>query len=75
VAQPQPSFAPGTAQVPAAPPPVPAPAGATAPTDNVSSALDYLFNRKPQDGTAAQAVIVVHRKKNIFPKICPSSKR
>jgi tetratricopeptide (TPR) repeat protein len=36
-------------------PAVPAPAGATAPTDNVSSALDYLFNRKPQDGSAAQA--------------------
>ena len=33
----------------------PAPAGATAPTDTASSALDYLFNRKPQDGSAAQA--------------------
>jgi hypothetical protein len=38
------------------PTPVPAPAGATAPTDSASSALDYLFNRKPQDGSAAQAV-------------------
>lgn len=36
-------------------PAAPAPAGATAPTDNASSALDYLFNRKPQDGSAAQA--------------------
>jgi hypothetical protein len=35
---------------------VPVPAGATAPSDTVSSALDYLFNRKPQDGSAAQAV-------------------
>jgi tetratricopeptide (TPR) repeat protein len=37
-------------------PSVPAPAGATAPSDAASSALDYLFNRKPQDGSAAQAV-------------------
>ena len=37
-------------------PSAPAPAGATAPTDAASSALDYLFNRKPQDGSAAQAV-------------------
>jgi tetratricopeptide (TPR) repeat protein len=36
-------------------PVVPTPAGATAPPDATSSALDYLFNRKPQDGTAAQA--------------------
>ena len=36
-------------------PAVPAPAGATAPADSTSSALDYLFNRKPQDGSAAQA--------------------
>jgi len=34
---------------------VAAPAAATAPADSTSSALDYLFNRKPQDGTAAQA--------------------
>jgi len=33
----------------------PAPTGATAPTEATSSALDYLFNRKPQDGSAAQA--------------------
>jgi hypothetical protein len=31
------------------------PAGGTAAPDTTSSALDYLFNRKPQDGTAAQA--------------------
>ena len=36
-------------------PAVPAPSGATAPADTASSALDYLFNRKPQDGSAAQA--------------------
>lgn len=34
---------------------VPAPVGATAPSDSTASALDYLFNRKPQDGSAAQA--------------------
>jgi hypothetical protein len=34
---------------------VPAPAAATAPTDSTSTALDYLFNRKPQDGSAAGA--------------------
>jgi tetratricopeptide (TPR) repeat protein len=45
--------APG-APAPSSPPPVPAPAGATAPSDNSSSALDYLFNHKPQDGSAAQ---------------------
>ena len=38
---------------------VPSPAGATAPPDATSSALDYLFNRKPQDGTAAQAASAV----------------
>jgi hypothetical protein len=36
-------------------PTVPAPVGATAPADSTASALDYLFNRKPQDGSAAQA--------------------
>ena len=40
-------------------PVVPAPAGATAPPDATSSALDYLFNRKPQDGSAGQAVSTV----------------
>src|SRR5450631_4287103 len=38
------------------PPAVPGPVGAAAPTDSAASALDYLFNRKPQDGTTAQAV-------------------
>jgi hypothetical protein len=36
-----------------------APAGAAAPADPASAALDYLFNRKPQDGTAAQAASAV----------------
>jgi hypothetical protein len=40
-------------------PAAPAPAGATAPADATSSALDYLFNRKPQDGSAAQAASAV----------------
>ena len=31
------------------------PAGTAASPDVASSALDYLFNRKPQDGSAAQA--------------------
>jgi len=33
----------------------PAPVVAAAPVDVTSSALDYLFNHKPQEGTAAQA--------------------
>ena len=37
-------------------PSAPAASDATAPADAASSALDYLFNRKPQDGSAAQAV-------------------
>ena len=58
--QPQPATIPGAAPATGAPatptpPAVPAPAGATAPSDNVAPALDYLFNRKPQDGSAAQA--------------------
>jgi tetratricopeptide (TPR) repeat protein len=40
-------------------PSAPAPAGASAPSDAASSALDYLFNRKPQDGSAAEAVSAV----------------
>jgi tetratricopeptide (TPR) repeat protein len=47
--------APVTAATTNAAPGGPAPVGATAPADDVSSALDYLFNRKPQDGSAAQA--------------------
>ena len=46
---------PGAVTATNAAPSAPAPAPATAPSDNVSSALDYLFNRKPQDGSAAQA--------------------
>jgi tetratricopeptide (TPR) repeat protein len=34
---------------------VPAAMASSPPADGTSSALDYLFNRKPQDGTAAQA--------------------
>jgi len=41
---------------PVSPPAVPSPAGATAPADSTSTALDYLFNHKPQDGSAAAAV-------------------
>jgi tetratricopeptide (TPR) repeat protein len=52
-----PSIGPGSTSQPV----VPAPAGATAPTDNGASALDYLFNRKPQDGSAAQAASGVGR--------------
>ncbi len=54
--QPPVASTPVTAPPPVTPLPVPGPAGATAPADGVSSALDYLFNRKPQDGTAAQAL-------------------
>lgn len=53
----QPTSVLGTTSPTTAPPSlpaIPAPAGATAPTDSTSSALDYLFNRKPQDGSAAQ---------------------
>ena len=32
-----------------------APSGAATPADSTSTTLDYLFNRKPQDGSAAQA--------------------
>lgn len=45
----------GAEPAPSAATGAPAPAGATAPSDTASSALDYLFNRKPQDGSAAQA--------------------
>ena len=57
--QPTPAVPPMAAATTNAVPVVPAPAGATAPPDTASSALDYLFNRKPQDGTAAQAASAV----------------
>jgi tetratricopeptide (TPR) repeat protein len=50
-----PTGEPATNAAPTAPPS----AGASAATDNVSSALDYLFNHKPQDGSAAQAAGVI----------------
>jgi thioredoxin-like negative regulator of GroEL len=49
---PPPSVPALTNSVPAVP--MPAPSAITAPSDGVSSALDYLFNRKPQDGSVAQ---------------------
>jgi tetratricopeptide (TPR) repeat protein len=44
--------------MPVTPLPIPAPVAATAaaPADSTATALDYLFNRKPQDGSAAQVV-------------------
>ena len=52
---PSPAAVAPSAAVPTASPLVPSPVGATAPADSTASALDYLFNRKPQDGSAAQA--------------------
>jgi tetratricopeptide (TPR) repeat protein len=46
--------APSTSSSPASQPAAVAPAGGTAPSDSSSTALDYLFNHKPQDGSAAQ---------------------
>src|ERR1700742_3345919 len=36
-----------------------APAAGPAPVDAAATTLDYIFNRKPQDGSAAQAVSAV----------------